>query len=199
MNPAEQDNQRAIEWIEGVDACCFIDFPVSTARKAYVAGMNYERKEWEEKYKELNEKFFQNNLSYLDLVELIAHYSETAYKNIFQHNDKPSPLKLMIERVCTQDEYDKVDYKYCLEKAKALQEENKKLRECVGFYANRDSYDTTTHGKCAIVETDMEAGLWAGFPCAPAQREYYDQLTTGGKRARQCLEGLKLPLNDRVL
>ena len=56
MNPTEQDNQRAIEWIEGVDACCFIDFPVSTARKAYVAGMNYERKEWEEKFKTLQEE-----------------------------------------------------------------------------------------------------------------------------------------------
>lgn len=57
------------------------------------------------------EKYFEASLGYLDLVELVKYHSESVYEKIFKHG-KPNPLKLMIDRVVTEDEYKKLDCVY---------------------------------------------------------------------------------------
>jgi hypothetical protein len=67
-------------------------------------------------------------------------------------------------------------------KIKKLEEQNKKLRECVEFYASPDNYFLTTHqrprvqsGQRVLTVNDMNQIETHIFP-------------VGGKRARQCLK-----------
>lgn len=75
------------------------------------------------KYKE---KYFQTNLCYLALVEMIRYHSESVYDKIFR--GKESHLKLLIERQVTQDAYNQLDYEFAIHKIKKLEAENETLK-----------------------------------------------------------------------
>lgn len=64
------------------------------------------------------------------------------------------------------------------QKIERLTEENKKLRECLSFYANENNWKTDSTGCWDIITTDDYDEQGYEFPI-------------GGKRARQCLKELE--------
>lgn len=144
-------------------------------------------------------KYYQSNLAYLDLIELIRYYSVDTYNKIF--NGKEGHLKLLIDRQVTQDAYEQLDYEFRLTEIKRLKAENEKLKkdiielvdlgtdqvvtekivrleaqlakaeEVIKFYANPIHWDD----RILIRLSDEE----------PTKTGDY----TGGKRAREYLRG----------